>query len=228
MVDTPPRKIKPPDPFLAALSRLVSASRDYLIYSTKTETELAVVQSLVAEVQLAAPPNVTIPPFRREIWPIENIAYVPTSTDKGMTWVPSPQYRTRQLGSRELCERWIRELQGIADAVLRRIEARHPEEPSKESEPPVILSLGNRRYQIGMSPIVHVTPGEDAVLETLLEHGALDAESLVDKSGYKKASRIFHGLLTKYNRVLSPALQPAEKRGGGGYRANIRRAEGTE
>lgn len=106
--------------FCFALERLLAAARSYL-HTQKTQNDLAHLQSLYTGVQLTTPSGVTIPPFRREVWPLESVEYIPASADGGETYRPWPQYRTLQRGNGEQCRLWIAELQGIADAVLRQI-----------------------------------------------------------------------------------------------------------
>lgn len=106
------------DRFSDALRRLLTASRNYL-NTEKTKDDLGLIRSLFAEVQLAAPPNLTIPPFCGEMWPIEEKELGPVSLDYGKTWQTQPHYYRRQCGSWEACRRWIRELEEIAEAALR-------------------------------------------------------------------------------------------------------------
>jgi hypothetical protein len=118
--------------FDATLQRLLDAARGYL-GTEKTEDVLACVQSLFAEVQLTASPNVTIPPFRREIWPLDKVTYGPASTDGGKTWQLWPSYNMLQRGNWMACKRWMTELEGIAEAVRRQIALQAEADPDKST-----------------------------------------------------------------------------------------------
>jgi hypothetical protein len=106
--------------FYMALQRVLSTARNY-ITTQKTETDLAGVRSAYTELQLTAPPGVTIPPFRPEIWHLDSVTLGRSSEDDGKTWDWTPQYRTLQRGSWDACTSWMTELEAIADAVVRRI-----------------------------------------------------------------------------------------------------------
>jgi hypothetical protein len=107
--------------FAIALQSLLDAARNHP-QTHQSEDDLARVQSLFAGVQLAAPPNITIPPFQSGIWPINHVNFGPASTDGGKTWQMWPSFNRIQHGNRTACHRWIIELQGVADAVFRQIE----------------------------------------------------------------------------------------------------------
>ena len=115
----PHDKPRSQNPFLAALDRLLAEAARYRSTAYPHDDDLARLHSAVVEVQLVEPAGVTIPPLIREHWPLYEAEHGPVSNDGGKTWVQEPHYWTVQVGNHAAWQRWVREIEGIAEAVRR-------------------------------------------------------------------------------------------------------------
>jgi hypothetical protein len=140
--------------------------------------------------------------------------------------------------SLEVCQSWDRHLEDGAPLMHRFFEAMNPltdacaplreliicssayqAAPSATST--VIISLGERQYQIGDTSPVTLEANEDNVLQAFLEQASMDGPRLIDIAGFEAAPRVLRSLCKKYDGRFGPAITLPAKKGQGGYHVAI-------
>lgn len=169
----------PLDQFAVALSNLLRAAGGY---HRQLDHGIDQLETLHLEAQLAAPPGITLPAFRRSSWPADRLDPIPGSTDGGKTWKLVPSYVFEQHGSPRAVEEYIAQLTALADAVQRRLNAVElPEEPEPQTpaSPPKPLThqgvIPPNRFAWDGATAEDLSPLQYRLLECVTKDGALRA-----------------------------------------------------
>lgn len=94
-----------------------------------------------------------------------------------------------------------------------------------DADGPTIHLLGDCLCRIG-GRMLRIDRAEEMVLEGFVQRPAMSIPDMKGVIGYdgRQCVKIIRRLMTKYEGILAPAIQPPGTRGAGGYRINVRRA----
>jgi hypothetical protein len=114
----------------------------------------------------------------------------------------------------------------IANAVSLALAKTPPENerPNPAPAQAVIISLGNKRYQIDGSQPVTLEFNQDVLLQAFLEKPSMNKRQLIGKT-FTDAPRVLKRLKEKYPDTLGQAITLPGGRGKGGYFVHIRSAK---